>query len=179
VKQIRKGCFETNSSSVHAICINKGDFNTICSYYENTEIEFDFGDFGWECDKYQTPNEKARYLWTALNDIYCTADWLDKDILTENKNELQKYKNLIKEKLNKYNISCTFVEADHEHNGYVDHATELDSWIDMLFSDDNYFYNYLFNVDSYVETGNDNAEMDYDASFTEQDADYTVYWKRN
>ena len=51
----------------------------------------------------------------------------------------------------------------------------------MLFSDDNYFYNYLFNVDSYVETGNDNdnAKTDYDASFTEQDTDYTVYWKRN
>lgn len=44
-KQIRRGCFETNSSSTHAICIATDDVLNIPK-----DIHFGFDDFGWECD---------------------------------------------------------------------------------------------------------------------------------
>jgi hypothetical protein len=43
MKQIRKGVFETNSSSTHSICIAKDDGLTIPK-----SLHFDFGEFGWE-----------------------------------------------------------------------------------------------------------------------------------
>ena len=40
---IRTGCFETNSSSCHSICISK----TPIKNCDNRTIDFRFGDFGW------------------------------------------------------------------------------------------------------------------------------------
>ena len=43
-RQIRRGCFETNSSSTHAICITKADVNK-----EDlpSHVTFTHGEFGW------------------------------------------------------------------------------------------------------------------------------------
>ena len=45
-RQIRRGVFETNSSSTHAICIAKGDYNL------SKHIDFTIGEFGWENNEY-------------------------------------------------------------------------------------------------------------------------------
>ena len=46
-RQIRRGCFETNSSSTHAICIATEDVLNIPK-----NIHFGFDDFGWEFGYY-------------------------------------------------------------------------------------------------------------------------------
>ena len=44
-RQIRRGCFETNSSSTHAICITKTDVN---KEGLPSHVTFTHGEFGWE-----------------------------------------------------------------------------------------------------------------------------------
>lgn len=61
-RQIRKSVFETNSSSTHAICITKKKDN----YKIPKHIDFEFGEFGWECDEYHDTRNKASYLITAI-----------------------------------------------------------------------------------------------------------------
>ena len=58
MKQIRKGVFETNSSSTHSICIAKDAELTIPQ-----SLHFSFGEFGWECDTLYSVSEKASYLY--------------------------------------------------------------------------------------------------------------------
>ena len=55
-RQIRRCCFETNSSSTHAICITKADVNK-----EDlpSNVTFTHGEFGWENDEYSD-------LWSNL-----------------------------------------------------------------------------------------------------------------
>lgn len=69
--KIRKGCFETNSSSVHAIIISK---NRKTAWYENyinngsyrgSTLTIKPGYFGWEHNMYFSSNKKASYLITS------------------------------------------------------------------------------------------------------------------
>lgn len=69
--KIRRGCFETNSSSVHAIVINK---NKKTAWYDDYISEDDYkgstliikpGYFGWEQKMYFSSNKKASYLITS------------------------------------------------------------------------------------------------------------------
>lgn len=81
-RQIRRSVFETNSSSTHAICISKGDYNII------NHIDFDVGDFGWECETYRSLYGKASYLIIAILDLdkETSDNYLNKltDILDNN-----------------------------------------------------------------------------------------------
>jgi len=59
---IRKGVFETNSSSMHSISISSNDhFN----FYDKPIIGR-FGEFGWGYDELVTPEEKLSYVLTAI-----------------------------------------------------------------------------------------------------------------
>ena len=69
--KVRKGCFETNSSSVHAIVISK---NNKTAWYDNYITDDTYkgdtliikpGYFGWEQGMYFSPNKKASYLITS------------------------------------------------------------------------------------------------------------------
>lgn len=43
-RQVRRGTFETNSSSTHAICITKSEYR----HNSFSHIDFEIGEFGWE-----------------------------------------------------------------------------------------------------------------------------------
>ena len=67
--KIRRGCFETNSSSVHAIVISK---NSKTAWYDDYISEDNWstlvikpGHFGWERTMYFSPDKKASYLITS------------------------------------------------------------------------------------------------------------------
>ena len=59
-RKIRRGTFETNSSSTHAICITKSDVKK-CDLSKN--VTFTHGEFGWEVEEYYGLWEKASYLY--------------------------------------------------------------------------------------------------------------------
>ena len=62
--QIRDNVFETNSSSTHSLCISKEKFDpkNIPEYLNITVDE----DFGWSQITYDTPEEKANYIFEVM-----------------------------------------------------------------------------------------------------------------
>ena len=77
--QIRRGVFETNSSSVHSISIIKDNFKG--SLPSQFTINCD-GEFGWEVKTYDDTESKAAYLYQAIlyypYDLICKRDDIDK-----------------------------------------------------------------------------------------------------
>jgi hypothetical protein len=148
--QIRKGLFETNSSSVHSIVIgNNGE-----DIHKGlpTTLEFYGGEFGWEHEIYDDPSSKASYLYTSI--INCQSEIDVEDTLKR-----------IKEILEKWGIKAVFEELDKNNNfmgfSYVDHAYDNIELIKKLISDEDLLMNYLFSTGSSVETGNDNDETEF------------------
>lgn len=93
-------------------------------------IEFCQGDYGWEFEQYSLPN----YLYTAI----CNRD---------------EYIEKLKSVLDKHNIEYTF---DDSYDGYIDHESELEDFLEAVFSDEDLLLRCLFG-DSVVYTGNDNS----------------------
>lgn len=81
MRQIRKGVFETNSSSTHAICINtqgeltmppkEGKYNIKQRNRLDAQHKYDFG---WEVEQYHDFDHKFDYLWHAIIDVYSCYD---------------------------------------------------------------------------------------------------------
>ena len=66
-KQIRRGCFETNSSSQHSLSISKEGLEpSKFKLNRNGKIEVDFGEFGKRYEIFDTQYEKLSYLMTCL-----------------------------------------------------------------------------------------------------------------
>lgn len=138
-RQIRRGVFETNSSSTHSISISKTPATI------GKSIHFGIGEFGWSNDEADT----ADYLYTG---ILCQDDH-------------KEYLDKLKDYLDKNNIQYSFEEPKwYENNedkwldeGYVDHSYELREFLDAILNDDDMLTRYLFG-DSCVYTGNDNQD---------------------
>lgn len=92
-RQVRRGVFEANSSSTHAICISKNHDTSNLKLPDS--VSFDHGEFGWECRKLRHVWEKASYLYEAILGTYC-------------ENGAKEKLEHIKEVLNKHNIECDF-----------------------------------------------------------------------
>ena len=93
---IRRGAFETNSSSVHALCISKDTKFTIPNH-----IILIGGEFGWRDD---VDGGTIDYLYQACLDVG--------------------KEQLLFDFLDKHNIA--WERYSEENNGYVDHANALD-----------------------------------------------------
>ena len=73
---IRENAFETNSSSIHAIVINRTAPRDIHSLDNLTQCFEPVGEFGWEPERYDMAEEKLDYL---LQAIYATSGYVDHD----------------------------------------------------------------------------------------------------
>ena len=129
--KIRQGCFETNSSSTHAIIVAA---EKVEPFYFS--VKFDIGEFGWEHDVLDSPDEKASYLYTAACELS------DNDVYDE-----------LVEKLAPYGVSCystnraQFKEYEgHKYldNGYVDHSDECREFVDYMMADPERLVSFLF-----------------------------------
>lgn len=146
---IRNNLFETDSSSVHAICLSKNN-----DWEISDTLHFGFGDYGWDNGVLTTTYELASYLYTALCSIY------------EGK-ELSDYKNYIYDTLGRHGCECTFAEPSitewgYFTSGYVDHSYELIPFIESLRASEKKLLKFLFSPESFIVTGNDNSEEFYD-----------------
>ena len=174
-RQIRRGCFETNSSSTHAICIATDDVLNIPK-----DIHFGFSDFGWECDTHNSIRAKANYLYTCLP--YVAEDY----------NTLIKYVTFIYNTLKSHGVENITMDnfeigvgswgsdidfyIQPANDCYVDHGNEADEFVIAVCTDEDKLLHYLFSNKSYVETGNDNDEYDVDIKV---DYPHEEYYKGN
>lgn len=172
MKQIRRSVFETNSSSVHSISIIK----SVDQYSIPQRIEFDNdSQFGWEVETYSDANSKANYL---MSGIACSA----KDQETLNRNV-----KLLFDALESWGVKHN--APSFEYNTYggsgwfsfggVDHAGELEEFVEIVLNDRNLLYNFLFGRESVIATGNDNDDSDRSNPWQENDPNYYVYIKGN
>lgn len=165
MKQVRQGAFETNSSSMHSICVDLS-----ASYPLPPSITFRYGEFGWGFEYFSNSESKLSYVFTALNQLMRDTDikqieqWFAED-----------------------KISYVFAEPeDDEYSkggknlGYVDHVRELIPTLDALMASKERLYRFLFSPLSFIQTGNDNAD-DVDRARLEIKVDYTheEYYKGN
>ena len=135
--KIRRGTFETNSSSTHSIAISKEKVNIP----KGITIRFDIGEYGWAEGEYSFPS----YMYTAL--------------LCENDTEsIEKLKSI----LDFWGVKYKFANPKWEHlggykylaNGYIDHEDETHSIMIEILNDEDLLARALFG-DSTVYTGND------------------------
>ena len=151
MRKVRRACFETNSSSTHAICIPQS-----VNIGRGYTMTFRVGRYGWEEDS----DSGSDYLYTAICDRYGEDD-----------DKLQKALNHIREVLAPYDITCEFIEPkwsywkddsgrylDSEY-GYIDHSGEFYLLMDELLTNDELLLRYL--AGSIVYTGNDNCSDNY------------------
>jgi len=140
-RKIRHGVFETNSSSMHSICISK----EVVNKYPDS-VYFGFGDYGWSSD---TVYDTASYLYTGIVE-----------------NEMMDCIDNIKKILDKQNISYIFEDPRNDKygffdSGYVDHCDELRCFINDVCQNEDKLLRYLFG-NSVIYTGNDNSYYELD-----------------
>lgn len=137
--KIRKGTFETNSSSTHSIAISKEKVNIP----KGTTIRFDIGEYGWEEGERSFPS----YMYTAL--FYGNDTEL-----------IEKLKSI----LDSWGVKYKFANPKWEHygnykylsNGYIDHGEQAYSIMLEILNDEDLLARALFG-NSTVYTGNDNT----------------------
>ena len=151
MRKVRRSCFETNSSSTHAICIPRS-----VNIGRGYTITFRVGRYGWEEDSDMGSN----YLYTAI----CCRYEKDDD-------QIQAVLNHIREVLAPYDITCEFIEPKWSYwkdgsgryldsdNGYIDSSEEFYPLMDELLTNDELLLRYL--AGSIVYTGNDNCSDNY------------------
>lgn len=152
MKQIRKGVFETNSSSTHSICIAKDVELTIPK-----ALHFSFGEFGWERDTLYSVSEKASYLYTGL-------------MANKRKEDVDKIVERLKDKgievtteeliYKKYTYEGNDGGEYIDNGGYVDHSDDMGDFLNAVCEDESKLMSYLFSDLSFIITGNDNDYED-------------------
>lgn len=181
MRTIRNNTFETNSSSTHSITVPR---KIVADNLPITAISIvvGIGEFGWEYETYNTPQDILSYLFTAICSNY-KQDW-------------RKYTLIIDDVLARYNVNIkiTWEEPKFDitydeygnikyyylDNGYIDHGYELMGWLDDIFNDEELLVQtILFGV---IETGNDNdcwEDECYSSTTAFDDTTTYFYYKGN
>lgn len=198
--QIRRGVFETNSSSVHSISIIKDDFKG--SLPKQFIIDCD-GEFGCEVDTFDDSSSKAAYLYQAIV-YYPTLDSKRKYDTNVAKEILQNLMDKFIINLESYGIEvdCKYrftkiesneIEPDKiydyvvfvdengnepENVGYLDHGGEAKELVDYVLSSPENTLKFIFDDRCFIETGNDNEER-YESSNKESNEEVIILKKGN
>ena len=146
---IRKGTFETNSSSTHSICIASGDCKDTLSCDRDGKVLVEGGCFGWEVEDYWDAETKAAYCLTWLRNY--------------GGKQCGKYDKMLREVIRKYVQGCKEVELerwsnewnspDHKHY-YIDHQSS--DVCAEAFENEETLKQFIFNSNSLLHTDNDN-----------------------
>lgn len=180
---IRKGIWETNSSSVHAISITKKNIEKDLNLNSLT-VFFNHGEYGWKHEVYGSVNSKASYLYQALFEVYPAREYFDKSDNKENLKLREEAINWIYDTLGKYGVEAVFdtdnYDASGWPNGYIDHGYELIDFVEAIIGNEKRLLRYLFG-DGVILTSNDNSDMDDIAHFRENtsEKDYEIFEKWN
>lgn len=138
--RIRNGVFETNSSSVHVISIQKDPPKDIFPLHISRKY------YGWGDEFLGTAEERASYFYTAL----CNCD---KELHEPIHNACLKMMSLLPEDIR---YDCKFEDDEY----YIDHYDKLLPWVQDLVDNNEKFLRFIFGDDSYVHTGNDNIDYE-------------------
>ena len=159
METIRKGTFETNSSSTHSICICTEERHIhIPKEIEIALTDYNY-EFGWENVIWYTAEDKLAYLILCILGVYDPISFME---VAERMKRLLEQLHSIGVK----HVAITGIEA-HIYEGkpywshgesYVDHASEAEDFVQACLSDTERLKKFLFCYDSYIKGGNDNDD---------------------
>jgi hypothetical protein len=72
--QVRRGVFETNSSSTHSVCIARGEYVSAKLRVEDGILRIFTGEFGWGPDRFTDAPTKAAYCLTWIKEMGDSED---------------------------------------------------------------------------------------------------------
>lgn len=169
MKRIRKGVFETNSSSMHSLCIHVGsDDNMQPNELDERDgfIISQFEEFGWGINTINHQEDKLAYILTTImmkQGFYPIESKEDVELFEESH-----LMTLLKEVIEDYTgkelkVRYTYQEDDEEDeefiDGYIDHES-IDMLNDQLRGDDETIKenikNIIFNGKYFILIDNDN-----------------------
>jgi hypothetical protein len=143
-RKIRRGVFETNSSSTHSITISEGVLNdemldTIIPN-EDGVITLTGGEFGWEVEEYNDALTKANYC--AIDNAY-------------DEEKMEMLNQVIEEQTGARLVVHEFDDNWGSPNwSYIDHQSRGTS--DEAFESKEVLRQFIFNKNSILYTDNDN-----------------------
>lgn len=134
-RQIRRGVFETNSSSTHSFT-HGNTYNNIVVNDEDNCVHTDLGEFGWEIETYYDSATKLAYILLAAASFTGHSFWYFGDTgfdeMLESFKETEEYKR-IEEAVRNY-MNCDGIVVDEDSEGYIDHQSleydSFDNWLD-------------------------------------------------
>jgi hypothetical protein len=143
--KIRRGVWETNSSSSHSLSIadDSKPFIMDRSLLPNQHgrINLHGGEFGWEWKKYNDARTKANYL-----AVGCSHDPIKRDMLVK----------CIQQQTGCTEVDFSFTKYGLDSDSYIDHQSTDVPY--KAFESDETLRNFIFNMNSWLFTGNDNSE---------------------
>ncbi len=148
--KIRRGVFETNSSSTHSILISKdaaGLMDVSLSPDVEGNVVLQGGEFGWEQDSYHDAQSKASYLAIYVQDWTGTDRDAMKQVLCD----------VIKAQTGCKAVIFGFSTGDDGKNwSYIDHQSVEGNSLHYLWKDTEEIRQFIFNPKSVLRTDNDN-----------------------
>lgn len=153
---IRKSVFETNSSSSHSLTVHAGDIVPAplpAEVLRAGVLRLRRDNYGWEWQRFYTPVGKANYLLTqALGDTV-PREGSEEDVTRRLRSASAQADQL-----------CRVIEAHtgvrvliDPRPGSVDHQS-MGVGADLYFEGDEALARFLFDANSFVQTGNDNTD---------------------
>jgi hypothetical protein len=154
MKKLRKSVFETNSSSTHSLHISSDGMYDTMPIDDNGDAVLHGGQFGWELERFYSPEDKASYL-----AIYCIewypADRVGKKLLLDILVDVIKSQTLCERVIFNFTTDYGSVSDDLMYS-YIDHQSVEDKDYHWLFEDTQKLKDFIFGKRSYLETDNDN-----------------------
>jgi len=166
-RQIRKGVFETNSSSMHSVTISQGTLSpNRMEIHKGRYIKVGAGEFGWGLSKHRDQETKLEYLLMMV-------------VETEHPNNLEEFLECegfkkLNEAISSYcgcdrivPVNFNFRTESYEHNGelrsyvthdgYIDHQScEYNNLDDFLSENNTDILDFVFNPNVVLVISNDN-----------------------
>lgn len=145
MRTIRRGVFETNSSSTHSIAIcalRPGDKPDTLPVEEDGSVHIYRGEFGWEEETYRDAATKASYCLTYAESDINKLSSLERVILAN----VPGSKSVVFENQEKDAYGIAF--------GYIDHQS--DDVCSRAFENDEALRDFIFSRNSELHTDNDN-----------------------
>ena len=113
-RQIRRKVFETNSSSMHSLTVEKKGITEYLHVDEDeNKVIVNFGEFGWGYETYNDAETKLSYLITMLAQYnsFSAEELYDTD-------EFRRINNIVASR-----CECDGIIIDDSYDGYVDHQS--------------------------------------------------------
>ena len=172
-KKIRKGVFETNSSSTHSYTLSdKMSFDSTLVPDDKGTIHIDGGYFGWNKEKHNDAATKASYLavrctYSGNYDNFLAAIMEQTDC-EEVKFNFEIQKSLYTRRDDKGDVVVGEDDRIKDYDFGIDHGCEHD----MPTTKED-IKNFIFNKNCWLTTGNDNdgdyfEESDLDVDYSEK-----------